>query len=55
MDPNLDSDYTKTLMNICPNGGDPNKLLEMDPGSSTNFDTKLFQNCEKTYRYVLIG
>lgn len=41
-DPDLNSDYTKTLMRICPNGGDPLKVLDMDPGSSTSFDTNYF-------------
>lgn len=43
IDLDLDPDYAKTLISICPNGDDPNKLLEMDPRSKTNFDTNYFK------------
>lgn len=41
-DPDINPDYAKNLMRICPNGGDPLKVLEMDPRSSTNFDTNYY-------------
>lgn len=41
-DPSLNTDYADTLKTICPLPINPATTLEMDPGSSTSFDSHYF-------------
>ncbi|XP_006357005.2 peroxidase 24-like [Solanum tuberosum] len=42
MDPSLNATYAKDLKDFCPNPANPNTTVEMDPMSSTSFDSNYF-------------
>uniref|UniRef100_A0A3Q7EGR7 peroxidase n=1 Tax=Solanum lycopersicum TaxID=4081 RepID=A0A3Q7EGR7_SOLLC len=42
MDPTLNATYAESLKKLCPNPANPNTTVEMDPLSSTSFDSNYF-------------
>uniref|UniRef100_A0A3Q7EGN4 peroxidase n=1 Tax=Solanum lycopersicum TaxID=4081 RepID=A0A3Q7EGN4_SOLLC len=42
MDPSLNATYAKDLKDVCPNPANPATIVEMDPMSSTSFDSNYF-------------
>lgn len=42
MDPSLNATYAETLKKLCPNPANPATTIEMDPSSSTSFDSNYF-------------
>jgi len=42
MDPTLNATYAESLKKLCPNPANPNTTVEMDPMSSTSFDSNYF-------------